>query len=175
MGDNRRVDFEKIKADADFAAVLRHYGVEVPAGRTQLKIRCPFHDDERPSCSVNLDKRLFHCHAGGCGASGNVLDFVWRMENRAGETVSLRLAGRALAGICGIPLGNGSGMGSGRPQEARTEARSGETGKKHRPGGLLALLGLRARPRHPFRSPSGTNRSASRSRSIRRTPTCVRA
>ena len=125
MGDNRRVDFERIKAEADFATVLRHYGFEVPAGRIQLKIRCPFHDDERPSCSVNLDKRLFHCHAGGCGASGNVLDFVWRMENRNGEAVSLRVAGRTLAGICGIPLDNGPG----RPQEARTAARGGKTGK----------------------------------------------
>ncbi len=129
MGDNRRIDFEKIKAEADFATVLRHYGFEVPAGRTQLKIRCPFHDDERPSCSVNLDKRLFHCHAGGCEAAGNVLDFVWRMENRNGETVLLRVAGRTLATICGIALENGSG----RRQEARREARGGKVRKKSLP------------------------------------------
>ena len=115
MGDNRRVDFEKIKAAADFGAVLAHYGLG-PIGRgRQIKLRCPFHDDERPSCSVNLDKGLFHCHAGGCGASGNVLDFVHRMENRDGEAVSLRAAGLRLAGICGIELDDGPP----RPHEGR--------------------------------------------------------
>jgi hypothetical protein len=39
---------------------------------------CPFHQDQRPSLSVNLKHGGFKCHA--CGASGgDVLDFYRRL------------------------------------------------------------------------------------------------
>ena len=102
MTDNRRVDFEDIRRRADFRAVLAHYGLEPVGKGDQVKIRCPFHDDGEPSCSVNLAKRVFHCF--GCPAKGNVLEFVHRMENRDGQAVTLRRAGILLAEICGIEL-----------------------------------------------------------------------
>src|SRR3954451_16868791 len=112
MTKNYRVDFEAIKARADFRAVLAHYGLELLGQGEQAKVRCPFHDDERPSCSVNLERRIFHCHAGSCGVSGNVLEFVHRMETRDGATVSLRQAAMRLAAI---ELGRDSDRG--RPRE----------------------------------------------------------
>src|SRR3954471_17778858 len=117
MVKNYRVDFEAIKARADFRAVLAHYGIALLGQGEQAKARCPFHDDERPSCSVNLERRIFHCHAGSCGVSGNVLEFVHRMETKDGEIVSLREAAVKLAGICGIELDQGSGRG--KPNEGR--------------------------------------------------------
>lgn len=39
---------------------------------------CPFHADKNPSFSVNEDKGLFYCH--GCGASGDVFDFVQKID-----------------------------------------------------------------------------------------------
>src|SRR5690348_14151308 len=99
-----RVDFDAIKARADFRAVLAHYGLALLGRGEQAKARCPFHNDERPSCSVNLERRIFHCHAGSCGAKGNVLEFVHRMETKDGATVSLREAAVKLADICGIKL-----------------------------------------------------------------------
>src|SRR3712207_4775163 len=99
MSQNQRVDFEKLKARADFSAVLTYYGIAPIGGRSQAKIPCPFHDDVRPSCSVNLEKGLFHCFAGGCGAKGSALDFVRRMETLYGVAVSLRQAGLRLAQI----------------------------------------------------------------------------
>jgi hypothetical protein len=38
---------------------------------------CPFHDDERPSLSVNAAKGFFHCHS--CGAKGNIFEFHKKM------------------------------------------------------------------------------------------------
>lgn len=102
MPDNGRVDFELLKNSADFRTVLTHYGLIAAGTGDQARLRCPFHDDTRPSCSVNFSKRVFHCFS--CGAAGNVLDFVHRMENRDGAVVSLREAGLRLAQMCEISL-----------------------------------------------------------------------
>jgi DNA primase len=40
---------------------------------------CPFHKEKSPSFSVVEDKGFFHCF--GCGAHGNAIDFVMRVEN----------------------------------------------------------------------------------------------
>ena len=38
---------------------------------------CPFHGEKSPSFHVSRDKQLFHCF--GCGASGNLVQFVMRI------------------------------------------------------------------------------------------------
>ncbi len=40
---------------------------------------CPFHREKTPSFHVDEDKQLFYCF--GCGAGGNIFDFVMRAEN----------------------------------------------------------------------------------------------
>lgn len=40
---------------------------------------CPFHNEKTPSFHVSSDRQLFHCF--GCGASGNLIQFVMRTEN----------------------------------------------------------------------------------------------
>ena len=40
---------------------------------------CPFHNEKSPSFHVSADKQLFHCF--GCGAGGNLVQFVMRSEN----------------------------------------------------------------------------------------------
>lgn len=39
---------------------------------------CPFHGEKTPSFHVSREKQLYHCF--GCGASGNLVQFVMRME-----------------------------------------------------------------------------------------------
>jgi len=41
-------------------------------------IRCPFHSEKTPSCKVFKDNR-FHCF--GCGADGDVIDFIMKQHN----------------------------------------------------------------------------------------------
>src|SRR5438093_5312183 len=78
------IDFNALKRTLDFAAVLRHYGVEVKAKGIQHHGFCPLpkHEGKRnsPSFSANLEKRIFQCF--GCGARGNILDFAVLMEGR---------------------------------------------------------------------------------------------
>ncbi len=47
-------------------------------GRT-LKGLCPFHNEKTPSFTVYPDTRSFYCF--GCGASGDVISFIMRMDN----------------------------------------------------------------------------------------------
>lgn len=53
--------------------------IQSRSGSTQASGRCPFHEDQRPSFSVNLDTGLWKCHA-GCG-EGNAIDFYMKCNN----------------------------------------------------------------------------------------------
>ena len=60
--------------------------VDVVGGYVALRMRggqhwglCPFHTENTPSFTVNGDTQFFHCF--GCGAGGNALTFVMRIEH----------------------------------------------------------------------------------------------
>src|ERR1700731_1349569 len=76
------IDFKALRAQLNFADVLRHYGVEVKARGNQHHGYCPLpnHNGKKnsPSFSANLEKGIFQCF--GCGAKGNLLDFAVLME-----------------------------------------------------------------------------------------------
>ena len=85
------VDFKTVRERLDFVEVLSHYGFERTGLGKQVKIICPFHDDHKPSCGVNLVKQVYNCFA--CGAGGNALDFVANMEGLdPDKTTELRKA-----------------------------------------------------------------------------------
>ena len=67
-----------VVAALELCAVLAHYDIEAGRG-TSFRIHCPFHEDDRPSCSVNPSAKVFNCFA--CGEKGNVLDFIAGMED----------------------------------------------------------------------------------------------
>jgi DNA primase len=70
------VDVELIKQRHPIADVMAAHGVTLrPTGRRFMG-RCPFHEDDRPSLVVYPDTRSFHCF--GCGAQGDVIDFIRR-------------------------------------------------------------------------------------------------
>ena len=73
------IDYKQLKDALSFQTVLSHYTIKHTPERVQDQISCPFHDDDKPSCSVNKDKGMFRCF--GCNAQGNVLKFVCLMEN----------------------------------------------------------------------------------------------
>ena len=60
--------FEAVKQSVTTRQAAEHYGIRV--NRNGMAC-CPFHNDKTPS--MKLDKR-FHCF--GCGADGDVIDFV---------------------------------------------------------------------------------------------------
>ncbi|GMU39441.1 MAG: hypothetical protein AMXMBFR23_03070 [Chloroflexota bacterium] len=73
------IDIEQVKRQHPIADVIAAHGVALrPTGRKYMG-RCPFHQDDRPSLVVYPDTQSFHCF--GCGASGDVIDFVRRTHN----------------------------------------------------------------------------------------------
>ena len=84
-----RPNFDQIKKTTDLAAVVRAHGIELKKAGRNWKGRCPFHDDKTPSFIVTPHKGLWHCP--GCGAAGNVIQFVARMENLTDREAALKL------------------------------------------------------------------------------------
>ncbi|HIF9446260.1 TPA: DNA primase [Photobacterium damselae] len=65
--------------------ISRYDIVDVIDSRVKLKKKgknfsacCPFHNEKTPSFSVSQEKQFYHCF--GCGAHGNVLDFVMEFD-----------------------------------------------------------------------------------------------
>lgn len=52
----------------------RHLDLRPLRGRARGLVRCRFHEDTRPSLSVDVEQGLFHCF--GCGAQGGVKAFL---------------------------------------------------------------------------------------------------
>jgi DNA primase catalytic core len=89
-------EIERIKATVDLAALVRSRGVELKKhGARDLIGRCPFHEEASASFVVTPVKRIFHCL--GCGAAGNVIQFVERFDG-----VSFRHAFELLAAGSGF-------------------------------------------------------------------------
>ncbi|MFY1686298.1 CHC2 zinc finger domain-containing protein [Plantactinospora sp. WMMB782] len=59
-------------------ALLDHYGVQYSPVKTRQMIRCPLHEDRTPSCSLDLDRELWHCMS--CGKAGSSWDLIMQRE-----------------------------------------------------------------------------------------------
>lgn len=86
------INREEIIAAFPLAAQMEKAGVKLIGGEHTKKALCPFHNENTPSLSVNIDKGLFYCF--GCHAGGTVIDFIARRENRRPEEVFKELAGQ---------------------------------------------------------------------------------
>jgi DNA primase len=68
---------EAVKERADLVELARAR-TELRQARDEWIGRCPFHEERSPSFSVNAGKKLYFCF--GCGAKGDVIDFVRQTE-----------------------------------------------------------------------------------------------
>ena len=75
---NAPVDLKELKARVSLGDVVEVSGVRLLGrGRVRQGV-CPFHEETAPSFTVYDDSSRFYCF--GCGAGGDVLDFVQRTE-----------------------------------------------------------------------------------------------
>ena len=105
---------EQIREYVDIADVIGgHVGLK-RSGK-QFKGLCPFHDEKSPSFYVDPVRRSFKCF--GCGAWGDVFDFVQKVEG-----VGFLAAVRSLGLRVGVALPDQS-TGDVRRAEARERER----------------------------------------------------
>ena len=71
MTDPNYIKYDPIQGA--FRKYLQSIGITLPAGKNVL-IPCFFHNETKPSLSIDTERNLFHCF--GCGTSGNLLQFV---------------------------------------------------------------------------------------------------
>ena len=118
------LDFKAIKKAARFETVLEHYGIEVTRRGDELTASCPFHEDAKPSFKVNTAKGVFNCF--GCGAKGNVLEFVQRKEGG----LTIRQAAQLVAELSGLETGRGEKKAAPKPEAKEPPA---EEPKENKP------------------------------------------
>lgn len=77
--------FETVKAAVTVRQAAEYYGLNV--NRNNM-VCCPFHNDQHPSMKLNED--YFYCF--GCGATGDVIEFVGRLFGLSSYEAAQKLA-----------------------------------------------------------------------------------
>lgn len=81
----------EIKEKNDIVSVISEYVSLRRVGRSYSGL-CPFHSEKTPSFNVNPAKQFFYCF--GCGAGGDVISFLMKVENLDFIEAARRLADR---------------------------------------------------------------------------------
>lgn len=99
--------FEAVKQSVTTRQAAERYGIRVERNGM---CRCPFHEDRTPS--MKLDRR-YYCF--GCGATGDVIDFVSRLRGIGSKEAAI-----LLAQDFAIPYEDGTGKMS-KPRQQNTD------------------------------------------------------
>lgn len=83
---------EQIKESNDIVDVVSSY-ISLTRKGQNYWARCPFHQEKTASFSVSPSKQIYHCF--GCGAGGNVINFVMTYEKITFPEALHSLADRA--------------------------------------------------------------------------------
>ena len=111
MGRADQDAVEAVKSRLDLVDLVRRYVDLKPAGERWMGA-CPFHQETKPSFSVNAQLGFYYCF--GCQASGDVIDFYCRING-----LEFREALEELARETGVALG-GSSPRDDQARRART-------------------------------------------------------
>src|SRR3989338_11656490 len=87
---------EQIKERLSIEDVVSAY-VKLERAGSNLKAKCPFHNEKTPSFFVSLARGSFYCF--GCGAGGDIFTFVEKFEG-----LDFKGALKLLAERAGVPL-----------------------------------------------------------------------
>ncbi len=101
-------DAEKVKNRLDIVELVSSYVTLKKAG-LNYKALCPFHQERTASFMVSADKQIFKCF--GCGMSGDVIEFVMKMDGlsfpealellaqKAGLSLAKRVKGESVSSV----------------------------------------------------------------------------
>ncbi len=69
------MEIKEIKQRLSILTVLSHYNLKPDRSN---HIKCPFHEDDKPSCRIYPETNTFHCF--GCGAKGDAIEFIQKKD-----------------------------------------------------------------------------------------------
>ena len=69
---------QELKTNTNLVQLFKEYGMEAKKQGKNYKVICPFHEDEDPSLSINVEKNLWQCF--GCGTGGDAIKLVQKIE-----------------------------------------------------------------------------------------------
>ena len=124
---------EEIKDRIDIVQLVSKYVPLKRAGRNYQAL-CPFHQEKTPSFTVSPEKQFFHCF--GCNASGDIFQFVMKMEN-----LTFPEALEMLAKEAGVEIPPSPGYDRGKDRLYALHETAARLFHKH----LLSPEGARAR------------------------------
>ena len=99
--------FETVKQSVTTRQAAERYGIRV---KRNGMCRCPFHDDSTPSMKL---ERRYYCF--GCGATGDVIDFVFQLRGIGSKEAAI-----LLAQDFAIPYEDSAGK-TNRPRQQNTD------------------------------------------------------
>ena len=105
---------ERVRSAIDIVELVEHYVPLKRAGRNYVG-RCPWHDDNRPSLTINPERQTFKCWV--CDIGGDVFAFIMKVEN-----VDFREALEILADRAGISLPKLQNTTAGTERSAITDS-----------------------------------------------------
>lgn len=79
------MEIREIKQRLSILTILNHYHLQPDRHNF---IKCPFHDDEDPSLKIYPETNTFNCF--GCGAAGDVIEFIERYDKRGKHEAILK-------------------------------------------------------------------------------------
>ena len=100
MATFSREFINRLKQQIDIVDIIKNYVDLKKSGKNYMGL-CPFHQEKTPSFSVNPEKQFYHCF--GCGAGGDVINFLMEIDS-----LSFQEAVKHLASSGGIELPDGS-------------------------------------------------------------------
>ena len=78
----------------NWSSLLLNVGIDVPSEREQFNISCPFHVDQLPSCSINVEVGKWICFA-GCG-QGSLVTFLAKYTSKDITEIEQDIANNAV-------------------------------------------------------------------------------
>lgn len=83
--------WQEVKEKVKLSEIIAEY-LPIKAQGSNFACLCPFHQEDTPSLIISDYKGIWHCF--GCGAGGNVFDFVSLYEKISKKEALIKLAKR---------------------------------------------------------------------------------
>lgn len=99
---NKEQIYKLVKEKVKIEDVISSYGYTLKKSGNNFVTLCPFHNDTKPSLSIQTTEQYFKCFT--CGAKGTAIEFIVQMEQKTNPKFSFADAVIKLKNDFGLPV-----------------------------------------------------------------------